>query len=279
MRHLCWVLVDGIGDVGVPQIGYQTPLQYASVPTLDAVAAAGINGLMDPVEPGLACGSDTAHLSLFGYDPRVYYRGRGAFESVGAGLKMSPGDIAFKCNFATVDDEGIVVSRRADRNFEGMGPVLCGALDGVALPSFPGHRVSVKYATEHRCGLVVSGPGLSDKIKGTDPLKDGLPLCPSEPLDDTPEAAATARLVNELSGVLRGALRGHAVNRERAAAGKAAANVLLLRGCATLIEVPSFQERHGRRACIVSPTKVPSISPARTCLHPAAPNTIRCLLS
>lgn len=40
---------------------------------------------MDPVEPGLACGSDTAHLSLFGYDPRTYYRGRGAFESMGAG--------------------------------------------------------------------------------------------------------------------------------------------------------------------------------------------------
>jgi 2,3-bisphosphoglycerate-independent phosphoglycerate mutase len=51
---------------------------------------------MDPVEPGLACGSDTAHLSLLGYDPRVYYRGRGAFESMGAGLAMAPGDIAFK---------------------------------------------------------------------------------------------------------------------------------------------------------------------------------------
>lgn len=48
-------------------------------------AAAGLTGLMDPVEPGLACGSDTAHLALFGYDPRTYYRGRGAFESMGAG--------------------------------------------------------------------------------------------------------------------------------------------------------------------------------------------------
>jgi 2,3-bisphosphoglycerate-independent phosphoglycerate mutase len=60
------------------------------------VAAVGVTGLMDPVEPGLACGSDTAHLSLLGYDPRVYYRGRGAFESMGAGLAMAPGDIAFK---------------------------------------------------------------------------------------------------------------------------------------------------------------------------------------
>jgi 2,3-bisphosphoglycerate-independent phosphoglycerate mutase len=67
---------------------------------------------MDPVEPGLGCGSDTAHMSIFGYPPRTYahidrslplcltgvsyYRGRGAFESMGAGLDMQPGDIAFK---------------------------------------------------------------------------------------------------------------------------------------------------------------------------------------
>jgi 2,3-bisphosphoglycerate-independent phosphoglycerate mutase len=59
------------------------------------------------------------------------YRGRGAFESMGAGLHMEPGDIAFKSNFATLDPAtGIVVSRRADRRFEDLGPVLCDALDG-----------------------------------------------------------------------------------------------------------------------------------------------------
>ncbi len=60
-----------------------------------------------------------------------HYRGRGAFESMGAGIPMAPGDIAFKCNFATMDmDTGIVTSRRADRDFEHVGPELCAALDG-----------------------------------------------------------------------------------------------------------------------------------------------------
>ena len=94
-----FVLIDGLGDVSIPKLGCKTPLQVAEIPNLDAIAAAGVNGLMDPVEPGLACGSDTAHLSLLGYNPRVYYRGRGAFESMGAGLAMSPGDIAFKVTF------------------------------------------------------------------------------------------------------------------------------------------------------------------------------------
>ena len=47
---------------------------------------------------------------------------------------------------------------------------------GLKLPSFPQHTVRVKYATEHRCGVVVAGPGLSDSISGTDPLRDNLPL-------------------------------------------------------------------------------------------------------
>lgn len=137
---------------------------------------------MDPVEPGLACGSDTAHLSLFGYDPRRYYRGRGAFESMGAGLAMAPGDIAFKCNFATLDEaSGVVLRRRADRRFEELGPLLCAALDGLAIPGYPQHAVSVKYATEHRCGVVVRGAGLTDQITGTDPLRDNLPLQASQP--------------------------------------------------------------------------------------------------
>lgn len=95
-RRVAFVLIDGLGDVSLPILGYRTPLEAARTPHMDAIASGGINGLMDPVEPGLACGSDTAHLSLLGYNPRIYYRGRGAFESMGAGLAMSPGDIAFK---------------------------------------------------------------------------------------------------------------------------------------------------------------------------------------
>ena len=95
-RRVAFVLIDGLGDVSIPSLNFRSPLQSAMTPNLDAIACAGVNGLMDPVEPGLACGSDTAHLSLLGYNPRIYYRGRGAFESMGAGLAMSPGDIAFK---------------------------------------------------------------------------------------------------------------------------------------------------------------------------------------
>ncbi|KAI8534320.1 hypothetical protein RHMOL_Rhmol10G0081200 [Rhododendron molle] len=256
-RRVAFVLIDGLGDVSLPRFGYKTPLEVAKVPNLDAIASAGVNGLMDPVEAGLGCGSDTAHLSLLGYDPRVYYRGRGAFESMGAGLAMSPGDIAFKSNFATLDEEtGIVISRRADRHFEEEGPILCAALDGMKLPSFPEYEVRVRYATEHRCGVVVKGPNLSGNISGTDPLKDNRLLLQAEALDGTNEAKHTASVVNALSKEMSWILASHPLNAKRAAEGKNIANVVLLRGCGIRIEVPPFAEKHGLWPCMVAPTKI-----------------------
>ncbi|KAJ6795742.1 Uncharacterized protein M6B38_224250 [Iris pallida] len=256
-RRIAFVLIDGIGDVSLPRFQDRTTLQAAKTPNLDAVASAGVNGIMDPVEAGLGCGSDTAHLSLLGYDPRVYYRGRGAFESMGAGLAMSPGDIAFKSNFATLDENtGIVTSRRADRHFEEEGPILCAALDGMKLPSYPEYEVRVRYATEHRCGVVVKGPKLSGNISGTDPLKDNRLLLKAEALDGTEEAKHTAAVVNELSKEISRILVSHPLNAKRAAEGKNIANVVLLRGCGIRIEVPTFEKQHGLSACMVAPTKI-----------------------
>ncbi|XP_050381574.1 uncharacterized protein LOC126798607 [Argentina anserina] len=256
-RRVAFVLIDGVGDVSIPKLGFKTPLQAAKVSNLDAIASAGVNGLMDPVEVGLGCGSDTAHLSLMGYNPRVYYRGRGAFESMGAGLAMSPGDIAFKSNFATLDEKsGIVISRRADRHFEKEGPILCAALDGLKLPSFPEYEVRVRYATEHRCGVVVKGPSLSGNISGTDPLKDNRLILQAEALDGSDVARHTAKVVNELSKEISKILIAHPLNAKRASEGKNIANVVLLRGCGIRIEVLPFAKIHGLWPCMVAPTKI-----------------------
>ena len=83
---------------------------------MDRLAAQGICGLHDPVQAGLACGSDTAHMSIFGYNPFLLYNGRGSFEAMGSGLSMEAGDIAFKCNFAYLNqDTNIIERRRVDR--------------------------------------------------------------------------------------------------------------------------------------------------------------------
>jgi 2,3-diphosphopglycerate-independent phosphoglycerate mutase len=190
-RHpVVFVLIDGLADVSIDMLRYReergtthasqdtsrrmrTTLEEAHTPAMDAVAFAGLNGLLDPVEPAMACGSDTAHMSIFGYDPVKYYRGRGSFEAMGAGLDMDAGDVAYKCNFATIDPSTkIVERRRVDRNFHLWGTSLCPFVNTITLPSFPNVKLVCKYATEHRCGIVFKGPDLTDHITGTDPLKD-----------------------------------------------------------------------------------------------------------
>jgi 2,3-bisphosphoglycerate-independent phosphoglycerate mutase len=70
------------------------------------------------------------------------------------------------------------------------------------------------------------------------------------------QAAKTAAIINHLSDCLRQRLDGHPINAARAAAGKNVANVVLLRGCGALMDLPSFQDKHGVKGCIVAPTKV-----------------------
>ncbi|RCH92040.1 hypothetical protein CU097_008284 [Rhizopus azygosporus] len=254
-RKLLIFLIDGIGDVAVPELDFKTPLQVARTPWMDKLAEYGWNGLLDPVEPGLACGSDVAHMSILGYDPRKYYRGRGAFESMGAGLEMKPGDIAFKSNFAYLEKEtGIVKLRKADPHFGNMGPIFCEAVDDVKLPSFPHHQVTVQYAIEHRCGVRVRGPGLTDTITGTDPLKDNKLLIHCEPTTDNEESRMTSKLVNELSGAFINILSEHPINKERIKQGKNPANCILLRGCSSCIEVPSIEAIHGLKSFLIAPT-------------------------
>ncbi|KAJ6229233.1 cofactor-independent phosphoglycerate mutase [Anaeramoeba flamelloides] len=256
-KKIIYILLDGIGDINCPVLNGKTPLQSCDCPTLDAIAKSGVSGLLDPVEPGLACGSDTAHLNIFGYNPRKCYRGRGSFESLGSGMKMKPGDIAFKCNFACLDPKtNIVVKRRASRKFEINGPILCKYLSGTKLEKFPNHSIEIKYATEHRCGVTLHGPNLTDQILGTDPLKDNLPLIKSKPFNETESAILTSNIVNYVHETFHKLLSKHEINIKRKKEGKTVANIVLLRGPGEKINVTPFNKLHNLSGFMIAPTAI-----------------------
>eukprot|EP00158_Paraphelidium_tribonemae_P005696 Partr_v1_DN27468_c5_g1_i4_m72248 putative 2,3bisphosphoglycerate-in-dependent phosphoglycerate len=181
---------------------------------------------------------------------------------MGAGMEMDFGDIAFKCNFATLDPAtNIVISRRADRNFEDIGPQFCQLLDGLVIPAYPEFTANFKYATEHRCGVRIRGPGLSDRISGTDPLKDGLELQSCRALDQSAEAVRTSAYLNALSLEISHTLQNHTINAQRSKSGKPIANVILFRGCGTRLNVsslavkyPEIFPRPDDRAFAIAPT-------------------------
>lgn len=144
--------------------------------------------------------------------------------------------------------------------------MLCAALDGLLLPPpCDGDgpvEVRCAYATEHRAGLLLRSPGrgLSARVTGTDPLRDGRPLLASAPADGpaSAEGARSARAVNAACAALRAALAVHPLTAARARAGRPTANVLLLRGpggCATERPFAEVHPRWGAPA-VVAPTRM-----------------------
>lgn len=101
MKYIVF-LGDGMADLPVAELDGKTPLQVAEKPHMDRIAASGLAGLVKTVPGGLAPGSDTANMSVMGYDPKVYYTGRSPLEAISMSIEMAPGDIAFRCNLVTL---------------------------------------------------------------------------------------------------------------------------------------------------------------------------------
>ena len=182
----------------------------------------------------------------------------GSFETMGTGMDMDLNSIAFKSNFAFMDDSSsIVVKRRVDRTFPEWGVPLCEALNSLKLADYPEYEVSCLHATEHRCAVKVAGQDLSADITGTDPLKDNKALLKVEALHaKDAKASFTAGLVNALSDGIRECLREHPINVERREKGQTWSNVVLLRGAGQRLDVETFQQKHLMKPFMVAPTAV-----------------------
>jgi phosphoglycerate mutase (EC 5.4.2.1) len=246
------IIADGLGDRPTRELNGRTPLEAADKPNLRELIRRSVGGLMDPIAPGVRAGSDTSHLAIFGLDPFKYYRGRGAFEAIGAGAVLEPGDVAFRGNFATVEGDFTVIDRRAGRKIEEADDLVrelnerVGEIDGV--------KVMFYHGTEHRVAVVLRGQGLSDKVSDTDPHEVNRRVLESRPLDGTKEAERTAQVLNKLTRRVYEVLSQSELNKLRASKGLPPANVILLRGASIFEGLPKFKDYTGLNAGAVSAT-------------------------
>ena len=104
MKYLI-ILGDGMADKDIPELGGKTPLEYADTPTMDKYSKMSEIGMVHTIPDGMAPGSDTANLSVLGYNPRDYYTGRSPLEALSIGVDMKDTDIALRCNVVTVSED------------------------------------------------------------------------------------------------------------------------------------------------------------------------------
>jgi 2,3-bisphosphoglycerate-independent phosphoglycerate mutase len=239
---------DGLGDRPVAELGLRTPLEAAEKPNMDRLASEGECGLMDPIAAGVRAGSDTSHLALLGYDPYKTYTGRGPFEAAGIGMDVKQGDIAFRCNFTTMNDDMMVLDRRAGRITEGTDQ-LAAAINGMKIEDV---TCLFKESVAHRCALVLRGAGLGADITDTDPHVENAKVHESHAIDQSDAASVkTARIVNKFVKRSYELLKDHPVNKARIAEGKQPANVVLPRGAGLAPHLMPINDRyHLSSACV-----------------------------
>ena len=242
-----------MGDLPIKELGNRTPLEAADTPNMDFLAKNGKTGLMYTVEKGVAPESDVAVISILGYDPFKYSTGRGILEAVGAGVTVNDGDLALRCNFATLGHGKEIVDRRVGRSLttEEAMELSKAVNEGVKLESYPAD-FEFTNTIGHRGALVIRSRNktLSSRVTNTDPAYSRLEklgvakariemvLKKCEAMDKSEEARISAKLVNEFVEKSHIVLDEHEVNKKRVAEGKLKANVILIRDAGNLL--PKF---------------------------------------
>jgi len=259
MKKILYIVLDGLGDLPIPELDNQTPLEAAVTLNMDKLAKSGRTGIVYPVDKGIAPESDIAVISLLGYDAKEYYTGRGPLECFAKGLKVENGNLALRVNFATAHTDGkSILDRRVGRNLT--------TDEATALSKEINSKVKLSGATfefsntiGHRGVLVIrhKDKKLSGWITNTDPayVREGIfgvakekyqnQVCQSQPMEDSEnstQAKESADLLNEFTQRSHQVLSQSEVNQKRIAQDKLPANIILSRDAGDhLPEFPSIK--------------------------------------
>jgi 2,3-bisphosphoglycerate-independent phosphoglycerate mutase len=240
------VIPDGAADEPQESLGGKTPLQAAHTPEMDRIAREGVLGRSRNVPDKFLPASDVATLSLFGYDPLLYYTGRAPLEAAAMGHEIGPDDWAIRCNLMTIRD-GLMSDFTAGHITSPEGADLIAAVQRAA--GRPG--VEFYPGVSYRNLLIYRGQ------PGESPFGDDTVTTPPHDVPDRPAADYLPRGTG--AEVLRGlmeagsrAVADHPVNVARKAAGKAPANAIWLWGQGKAPRLPRFADLHGLKGAILS---------------------------
>jgi len=224
---------DGCADLPVAALGGRTPLEAAELPTLTALAARGEVGRAGVIPDGMPPGSDVGNMAIFGYDPAEYHTGRAPIEAAALGIELGDDEVAFRCNLVTVGDDDTMV------DFAGGHPSNEAAAEVIA-------ALQAELGGETPDGPIAFHPGVQYRHILVAPKSWAEADCvPPHDLSDKPIVRPSGPAAARLQDLM---------DRSRPIVGASplAANQIWLWGQGTRPQLPSFAERWGLEAGLVS---------------------------
>ncbi|OUQ46739.1 cofactor-independent phosphoglycerate mutase [Drancourtella sp. An12] len=238
------ILGDGMAGEPLECIGGKTTLEQALTPEMDRLAKMSEIGLVSMVPEGMAPGSDTANLSVLGYNPEVYYTGRSPLEALSIGVGMEEDDVSFRCNLVTLtedaslsyEDQRIVDHSSDEINTRDAGVLLEVLKEEVLKPGFElyrgtSYRHLLLWKNGHEMELTPPHDILTNQIRE---------YLPGDPM--------LLAMMKESYRVLK----EHPVNLKRKAQGLRPANSAWFWGAGKRPKLPDFQEKTGKRGVMIS---------------------------
>ncbi|RZB32529.1 MAG: 2,3-bisphosphoglycerate-independent phosphoglycerate mutase [Desulfobacteraceae bacterium Eth-SRB1] len=239
--HLKYVILiaDGMADYPLEEFNGKTPLEEANTPNMDFIAREGKNGLALTVPKGLPAGSDVANLSILGYDPRIYYTGRGPIEAASIGITLEEDDIAFRCNLVT-EKNGVMEDYSAGHITTAETKELIEALNAQL------GRSTVKFyqGISYRHLLVLKS---CEKAECTPPHDITGKL-----IDEHLPRGECSDLLSDLIIQSKEVLQSHPVNQKRVTQNKNPANLIWLWGQGQRPDMPTIKEQYHITGAVIS---------------------------
>jgi len=239
----CILIIDGASGLPLPERGGQTCLELAHTPSLDAMAREGILGLARTVPPGMEASSACACISVLGYDPKVYYRGRAAIEAKSMGIPIGDGEVVFRCNLVAVGD-GKMRDYSSGHISTDEAQQLIGALN----ESLANDQVRFYPGISYRHILKLKGRENTLLATCTPPHD-----IPGKPIDEFMPRGQGSDLLRDLMKRSEVVLREHPVNVERRSRSDIPASMIwLFWGSGKIPDMPPFKQVYGLEAAMTS---------------------------
>ena len=237
------ILGDGMADRPIEALGNETPLAYAKTPMMDELAAKGEIGMVHTVPDGMSPGSDTANLSVLGYNPRKYYSGRSPLEALSIGVPMKDTDIALRCNLVTLSEEE---DRYEDRTMIDHSSSEISTEDAAVLleavrKELETDEFKFYVGTSYRHLLIWDRGEVVSLAQPHDILEQKI-------TDKLPENKALYEMMKKSYDILV----NHPINIERKKQGLHPANSCWFWGAGTKPSLSSFEEKTGKKGAMIS---------------------------